>query len=207
MATPKSPFRVYQQFLSAKACESIVDDLGFYMPDVSEDGTPIKMFRHHEESSNTIYSHFKQVIPELERYYGFEHRGTEQFTFEFIPEGCTTDPICENSNYINKKWARVRDRDITGMLFLSTYQDKVPFDSDYEVYGGKLEFPQHDFGFNPERGTLIMYPSGPHFINAFAPIISGDLFVARFHLAASLPFLYDPQQFPGDYTNWFSDIE
>lgn len=207
MATPKSPFKVYQNFLSAKACESIVDDLGFYDPDIDEEGNPIKMYRHHEPSRNIIYSHFKQLIPELEQYYNFSHRGTEDLTFEFMAQGCVTEPLCENSNYTSKKWARVRDRDITGLLFLSTYQDKIPFDNDYEVYGGKLEFPQHNFGFTPERGTLLMYPSGPHFINAFAPILSGDLFVVRFHLAGQMPFLYNPKEFPGDYTNWFNNLK
>ena len=105
MATSKSPFKVYQNFLSAKACESIVDELGFYVPDTDEEGNPIKMFRHHEPSSVKIYSHFKQLIPQLEQYYDFSHRGTEDLTFEFIAEGCTPVPLCENSNYINKKWA------------------------------------------------------------------------------------------------------
>ena len=91
-------------------------------------------------------------------------------------------------------------------MFLSDYSENYPFDSDYEVYGGKLEFPQHDFGFNPERGTLIMYPSGPHFINAFSEVLAGDLFAARFHFGTHMPFLYNPEEFPGDYTNWFSDL-
>ena len=207
MASPKSPFKVYQNFISPKACEKIVDDLGFYLPDVNVEGEPMKMTRHHPKSNDLIYEYAKNIIPELQSYYGYQHRGTETITFEYIPEGCSPEPISENSNYVGKKWARVRDRDISAILFLSSHQDHIPFDSDYEVYGGKLEFPQHNFGFNPERGTLITYPSGPHFINAFAPIIAGDLFVARFHFAAEMPYLYNPNNFPGNYTNWFNDLE
>ena len=207
MASPKSPFKVYENFISPKVCEQIVEDLGFYGADVDEKGHPIKMFRHDEKSNNLIYSRFQQIIPELQQYYGYNHRGTEVITFEYVPEECISEPLCENSNYVSKKWARVRDRDISFMLFLSEYQEKVPFDHDYEVYGGKLEFPQHGFGFNPNRGTLVAYPSGPHFINAFAPVIAGDLFVARFHVAAEMPYLYNPNDFPGDYTNWFNDLE
>ncbi len=206
MASAKSPFKIYQHFLSAKLCEIIVDATGFCTPDVDASGKPIKMFRHHEPSSNLIYSQFKHIIPKIEQYYDFNHRGTEDLTFEYISEGCTSQPLCENSTYIHQKWVRVRDRDITGLLFLSKYQDQVPFDTDYEVYGGKLEFPQHDFGFNPERGTLILYPSGPHFINAFSPIITGDLFAVRFHLTGHSPYLYNPQQFPGDYKTWFTNL-
>ena len=206
MATPKSPFKVYQHFLSPKYCENIVDSLGFYDPDINQEGDPIKMFRHHEESSKLIYSRIQQIIPGMEKYYNIKHRGTEDVTFEYLAQGTKSDPLCENANYIKKKWARVRDRDITGLLFLSDYREEPPFDNAYEVYGGKLEFPQHNFGFNPERGTLILYPSGPHFINAFSEVAAGDLFVARFHFAAEMPYLYNPEDFPGSYANWFTGL-
>ena len=206
MATPKSPFKIYRNFLSPKFCEDVVDDLGFYTPDVDAEGRPIKMYRHHEPSSMLIYSRIKQIIPDVEEYYSVEHRGTEDITFEYIATGVKPEPICENSSYIRKKWTRIRDRDLTGLLFLSDYQEEVPFDRDYEVYGGKLEFPQHGFSFEPERGTLVVYPSGPHFINAFSEVFAGDLFVARFHFGTELPFLYNPAEFPGDYTSWFRDL-
>ena len=207
MAISKSPFYVIRDFLSPKQCEIIVDDLGYYSPDFDKEGNPIKMMRHHQESEKLIYEKFKPLIPTLEKYYNFEHRGTEFITFEFYPEGHIPEPHCENSKWINKKWVRTKDRDFSIILFLSDYQDNIPFDSDYEVYGGKLEFPQHKFGFNPERGTLIIFPSGPHFINAIAEINAGDLFLAKFHLAAKTPYLYQPSEFPGDYRTWFEDLE
>ncbi len=206
MATPKSPFYVVQNFISNKFCEIIVDNLEFYSPDVNKDGQPIKMMRNHEESENIIYDKFKFLLPELEKYYGFEERGTELITFEFIAEGVEPEAVCDNSKWINKKWVRTKDRDFSVVLFLSDYQDQIPFSHDYECYGGKLEFLQHQFGFNPERGTLVVYPSGPHFINAFADIIAGDLFVAKFHVACQRPFIYQPDQFPGNYLSWFSDL-
>ncbi len=181
--------------------------MGFYGSDIDEDGHPTKMLRHNNKSNDLIYNKVVPIIPNLQKYYNYTHRGTEIITFEYVPEGCIPEPISENSNYVNRKWARVRDRDISAIVFLSDYQDQIPFDSGYEVYGGKLEFPQHGFGFNPIRGTMIVYPSGPHFINAFAPIIAGDLFVARFHFAAEMPYMYNPNDFPGDYTNWFNDLE
>lgn len=202
----KSPFMVFRNFLSPKACEEIVDSLGFYTPDTNSDGDPIVMDRYNEEYEAVIFEKIQDVIPTLTEHYDFEYRGTESVTFEYHAQGTKPTPHSENSNYIRKKWVRTKDRDITAVLFLSDYNHNVPFDSDYEVYGGKLEFPQHGFGFNAERGTLIVFPSGPHFINANADIVYGDLHLARIHIAAQQPYLYDPKLFPGDYRSWFKDM-
>jgi hypothetical protein len=207
MAVPKSPFYVVQDFLTPKQCEMIVDNLGYYEPDVDKEGNPIKMMRNHEESEKIVYGKFQPLIADLEKYYDFEHRGTELVTFEFLAEGVKPEAISDNSKWVNKKWVRTKDRDFSAVLFLSDYQDDLPFDSDYEVYGGKLEFLQHKFGFNPERGTLIVYPSSPHFINAISEIVAGDLFLARFYVAATIPYLYQPADFPGNYLSWFSDLQ
>jgi hypothetical protein len=205
MAVARSPFMVFEDFLSPKMCESIVDELGFYSPDTDPSGAPIKMYRFNQKAEDLIFERFQQIIPQIMDHYETKYRGTEQVIFEYFAEGTVSEPLCENSNYIKKKWVRTKDRDITAVLFLSDYNDDPPFDSDYEVYGGKLEFPQHQFGFNPQRGTLVVYPSGPHFINASAAIVSGDLHQARIHLAAAEPFLYNPQKFPGDYRSWFKN--
>ena len=206
MATPKSPFVVIQNFISPKVCENIIYKTGIFSPDVDPEGKPLLMVRHNESAEDIIYSQFEQLIPDLEQYYDFSHTGTEQVQFEFYPEDYTADCRCENSKYITKKWTRVYNRDISAILFLSDYNDNPPFDSEYEVYGGKLEFPQHNFGFNPQRGTLVVFPSGPHFINGNAAIQYGDMFQARFHLTSAMPYLYQPDMFPGDYTNWFNHL-
>jgi hypothetical protein len=207
MATPKSPFYVVQDFLTPKQCEMIVDALGYYESDVDKKGKPIKMMRHHSDAEKIVYGKFQTLIPTLEKYYDFVHRGTEIVTFEYHAEGVEPEAVSDNSKWVNKKWIRTKDRDFSAVLFLSDYQEDLPFDSDYEVYGGKLEFLQHKFGFNPERGTLIVYPSSPHFINAFSQVIAGDLFVARFYMAGTMPYLYQPVDFPGNYLSWFNDLE
>lgn len=203
----KSPFYVEQEFLSPLLCEQIADDLNFIYPDKDQNDKPIKSFKSHERSEEVIFQHLRRHIPKMEAHYGFEYRGTTTMSFEWYPQGCQGEsPRCENSEYINKQWARTRDRDITGVLFLCDYQDHVPFDNDFEVYGGKIEFPQHQFGFNPQRGTLIFFPSGAHFLNCATPIQVGDLFQVRFHIAATVPYMYNPTDFPGDYTSWFEEI-
>ncbi len=203
MAKSKSPFYVIEGFMSPKICEQIVDGLGFYTPDFDPEGNPIKMYRYKEDAEDIVFDHLQAVIPQIMAYYDAEYQGTETIQFEYFGEGIVPVPICENSDYLNKKWVRTKQRDISAILFFSDYNEAVPFDSDYECYGGKLEFPQHGFSFIPQRGTLIVYPSVPHFINATSMIEYGELVQARIHMATKLPYLYDPEQFPGSYKTWF----
>lgn len=207
MAVAKSPFKIYRNFLSAKVCEQFCNLVGFTDPDYTPEGNPLKMIKHNPIFEEIVFARLQSVIPELEQYYGIEYKGTEEIIIEWFSEGVQGNPICENSHYLRKKWVRTLSRDLSAILFMSDYQDETPFDSDYEVYGGKLEFPQHGFGFNPERGTLIVYPSVPHFINATAMINAGELYQARIEMSATRPFLYNPESFPGDYRTWFRDIE
>lgn len=205
MAVAKSPFRIFEHFISPKVCEQISDAIGFTDPDTDVTGKPIKMIKHNALLEEVVYTRLLSIIPDLEQYYGIEYKGTEQIMVEWFCEGVTGNPTCDNSQYLRKKWVRTLPRDLTGILFMSDYQDSSDFDSQYEVYGGKLEFPQHGFGFNPTRGTLVVYPSVPHFINATSEIKAGELYQARIHIAATAPFLYDPNKFPGTYKDWFAD--
>jgi len=203
MSTNRSPFYVIEGFASPKTCEQVVDLLDFYTPDTDPEGNPIKMYRYKEDAEEIIFNHLQPYIPQIMEYYDTVYQGTETIQFEFFSEGIVPTPICENSNYLNKKWVRTKNRDISAILFLFDYNDSPPFDSDYECYGGKLEFPQHRFSFVPQRGTLIVYPSVPHFINATSMVLYGEMIQARIHMATQLPYLYDPKHFPGDYTTWF----
>lgn len=203
----KSPFLVFRHLLSPKYCEQIVDNLDLFTPDYDHQGRPIPVIRHHEPSEQIIYSTIEPLIDSIHEYYQTDgHRGTERLQFEFYSQGTIGTVHCENSDYLRRKWVKTRDRDLSAILFLSDYNDDPPFDTDYEVYGGKVEFPQHHFGFNPERGTLIVFPSSPHFINAITQVIEGDLFIARTHFAAKSTYMYDPEMFPGDYRSWFKNI-
>lgn len=199
----KSPFLVYRLFISPLLTEEIIDSLDVNTPDIDKKGNPLRLTRHHDKSEKILFDRLQVIIPEIEKHYGIHYRGTEHLMFEWYPQGSRGELRSENSDYLRKKWVRTKDRDISAVLFLSDYNDKVPFESEFEVYGGKLEFPQHQFSFNPNRGTLIIFPSVPHFINATSTILAGDLFQVRIHTAASVPFLYDPKKFPGDFREWF----
>lgn len=203
----KSPFLVKQEFISPLLCEDIVDMLELTVPDIDLEEHPLRTVRMNERAELILFDYIEQIIPEIEDYYDLEYKGTEQMVFEWYTEECDGyEPHCENSSYIQKKWMRTKDRDLTGVIFLSDYQERVPFDNDFEVYGGKLEFAQHGFGFNPQRGTLIIFPSVPHFINNTTEVLAGDLYQVRFHIAAQTPYAYNPKLFPGDYRTWFNEV-
>ncbi|TFG99962.1 hypothetical protein E4H12_00800 [Candidatus Thorarchaeota archaeon] len=202
----RSPFYVIEEFISPLACEEMIDILNYTVPDVDKDGYPIFSTRSNERAGAIIYERLLYVLPELQAYYEFLYKGTHPIQFEWFPTGSANTPHAENSEFLRGKWMRSQAKDFTGVLFMADYQDKVPFEKEYEVLGGKLEFPQHAFGFNPIRGTMIVFPSDPHFINASTQTLIGDLFQARIHIAAQTPYLYQPEKFPGNYLSWFQSL-
>lgn len=201
--TPKSPFIIYQEFLSPLLCEEVIELMNVTTPDFDPYGDPIPSIRHNNKSEEFIFDRIKQLYPKIQKHYNVEYRGTEKMLFEWYPQGTEDKMTCDSSEFINGKWVRTRDRDITAILFLTDYSKSAAFDSLYEVYGGKLEFPNHGFGFNPERGTLIIFPASPHFINVSSPVLVGDLFQVRINIATKRPFLYQPSEFPGNFLSWF----
>jgi hypothetical protein len=201
----KSPFYVIQEFISPLVCEDLVDDADFNHPDVDKDQKPVLTKKRSDIAEQVVFDRVRQVTPAILAHYGnLQYRGTERVSFEWIAAGCAGIAAhCENSERIERKWVRMHARDLTCVLFLSDLQDQPGFDDTYECYGGKLEFPQHYFGFNPQRGTLVVFPSEPHFINQTTPVVLGNLYQARFHIACQSPFLYNPKDFPGNYITWF----
>lgn len=203
--TIKCPFYVVEEFVSPLMCEEIIDRVNFTVPNTDKEGHEVATIKTSDAAEEFLYTRFQTLIPELTKYYGLTYKGMERISFEWYPPGSQGKFVCENSEYLRKKWLRTRARDITSILFLSDYNEHPPFDSEYEVYGGKLEFNQHAFGFNPTRGTLITFPSDPHFINITSPVYVGELYQARIQLASTTPFIYQPNDYQGNYTTWFRD--
>lgn len=199
----KSPFYIIEEFVSPLLCEEIIDSVNFTTPDTDKEGHPVKTFKTCDTAEEVIYERMVSHIPNIMAYYEQTYQGTERIMFEWFTEGSAGGFVCENSERLRNKWLRVRQRDLTCVLFLSDYQDNIPFSQDYEVYGGKLEFIQHNFGFNPRRGTLVIFPSDPHFINATSVVQAGDLCQARIQIATQRPFIYNPAGYTGNYTTWF----
>jgi hypothetical protein len=202
----RSPFYIVEEFVSPLLCEQIIDMVNYTIPDKDKEGHYIKTIKTCDAAEEILYDRLRLALPELMAYYRQIYKGTERMHFEWLPEGSTGEFTCENSQFLRGKWLRTKPRDFTGILFLSDFQENVPFEKEYEVYGGKLEFTQHSFGFNPVRGTLVVFPSDPHFINITAPILAGDLYQVRMQLATNQPYLYNPRDFPGNYTTWFKNL-
>lgn len=200
----KSPFFVVPDFISPLLCEDLVDMCDFVEPDMTVEGKPAMTIRKPEQAQQIIFDRLLAIIPKLEQHYGVKYKGTEPISIEWFPTGSEGQLGSENSEFLRGKWVQVRARTLTCVLFLSDYQDTPPFDQEFEGYGGKLEFPQHQFGFNPKRGTLVVFPSAPHFINKTTNVVAGNLYQAKVQIATSSQFLYNPSEFPGNYTTWFN---
>lgn len=203
MISKTCPFYVVEEFLSPLLCEEIIDIVDFTVPNKDKDGNEVLTTKTCSAAEGLIFERLTQLLPEIQAHYRFSYKGTEPLKFEWYPPGAVGAMAAENSEYLRNKWVRVRPCDLTAILFLSDYQEQPNFDAEYEVYGGKLEFPQHQFGFNPQRGTLVVFPSDPHFINQTSMINVGDLYQVRMQMVGTQPYIYDPSKFPGNYTTWF----
>jgi len=209
MTYSKSPFQVFQNFLDRSTCDKIAETVRV-VPTVNDEGKPQSMERHHTPSEAIIYEQFKPYAPKIEAHFdGFKYRGCEHLVFQQFPvngEKYAEPPHCENSVFKRKKWIKVKDRDLTGVLWLKDYQESPPFNVKTQVLGGKLEFPTYNFGLQPQKGTLVIYPADPHFISLVTTILVGELQCVRFHLVAETPWIYPAEKFPGDFRSWFQEI-
>ncbi len=204
----KSPFFLIRHFLPPSLCEQIIDYLPFSDPDVDKNGYPLPQYVTNDTCQTTIINRITSstLIQQLEDHFiGFEFKGSTKFSFVRLTEQCRgIEPHGENCAFINGKWAQVKPYDLTCYIALNENNDRMPFDASYEVYGGKYQFINHQFGFMPERGTLIVHPSSPHFVNAHGEIKFGELTFVKFHLVSQTPMIYQPTDYPGNFTTWFT---
>lgn len=206
-AAMKSPFVIHQDFFSPLQCEKLIQLIGFDHCTRTPEDKPDKTIRSSELGDQMIFEKLEPLIPSLEEHYNLKYAGTAPMTYEWYPEGCQQQPPqAENSKFLRKKWVKVYNRELTGIVFLSQYQDQGTLDPACDVYGGKIQFPQHDFSLQSETGSLVIYPSYPHFVSVISQIDLGNLYLARFHIAAKEPWLYDPKQYQGTYKEWFEKI-
>lgn len=207
-----SPFHVIEEFLSPLNCERIIAELGITVPSIDEDGRPLKHERFIKDSelSNLLRDRLGEHVPAIQARYQALVKGMEtplfQQYFEDPKHPCELHG-CENAKYVRKKWVKVKDIDLVGYAWLKDYGSGVPLDPRHETYGGKLEFPAYNFSLLPQRGTLVLFPAGPHFITAISPVLVGSLEQIKITIKLTTQddglYLYQPADFPGDYTSWF----
>lgn len=210
----KSPFLVFQYLLDSKFCDQIAQEVRVE-PSVDQDGTPEAMERHYVPLEDQIFEKVKPLIPQIESHYEIKYRGTEHLLFQqFPPTGNkpAEPPHCENAVFKRKKWIRVKERDLTGIIWLKDYQESPPFDPKTQVLGGKLEFPVYSFGLQPQKGTLVIYPANERFISLTSAVLVGELQCIRLHICGGVGengesiWMYQPDKFPGDFRTWFSEV-
>ena len=210
--TVKSPFYVIEHFISPSWCDVISSEYGIKVPTADTDGQPLKHERFlHTAEATQLQQRVQEHVGEIENRYGAVVANMEtplfQQWFENPGKPCQTHG-CENAKFLRKKWVKTKDVDLVGYLWLKDFNSGVPLDPRYETYGGKLEFPAYNFSLVPQRGTLVLYPAGPHFISAISPVLVGSL--EQIKITVKLVkqngemYLYQPSEFPGTYQSWFT---
>lgn len=124
----KSPFVLFENFVSPLMCEDIIDRLDHTTPDRDEKNNPHKTIKFNRLTEIRLLPGIEEeLVPYLEQYYGYEHKGISPFEFEWFPErGTVPQARCENSEYVNGKWHRVNNHDFVGIIFLNSQQETVP---------------------------------------------------------------------------------
>ena len=163
--TNKSPFLVIQDFISPETAIKLASKIRLE-PSLNDEGIPSSIEKYNLEEESQIFEQFKSHMPNVEKHYDMKIRGVEHLLFQQFPvtNEPAEQPQCGNSVFKRKKWIKVKDRDLTGILWLKDYQDKQPFSLYSEVYGGKLEFKVFNFSFQPQAGSLVLFPAVPNFI-------------------------------------------
>ncbi len=203
--TSTSPFLIIEDAVSPLQCEKIVDSVEFLSLDVDKLNRPIETTKTTDVGSDIIHKKIRQYQTDILAKYGSNILDIDKTRVIWSDSTVSPRPMCDNSTRIKDKWLRVHNRDLTAIVFMSDFNDRPPFDGEFEVYGGKLEFPSHGFGFNPVRGTMVIMPSDPHFTHVFSPISMGHLFVSKTFITLERPLIYSPKNFPGTWREWLTD--
>ena len=216
MSKTHSPFITVEHFLSPSVCEQIIKELAISTPTVDDKtGEPMKHERILKDSAvgALFKTGLEARVKQIEETYNGSVVSMEPPTFTQYfedPRKPAERHGCENAKYLRKKWVKVKDIDLVGYIWLKDYNAGIPLDPRFEVYGGKLEFAAYNFSLLPQRGTLVLFPAGPHFITAISPVLVGSL--EQVKVTVKLKdgdghWLYQPTNFPGTYSDWFAEQE
>lgn len=199
------PFFIVKNFISPLACESIINDLRVLKtkPNIGQNGMPKKMTLMNKLNTIRLAETLDPYVSSMEEHFGFHYKGTHDIFFEWYPENSKVEPPKSDGFAKNKDgWVRYKEIDFTGILWLNDYNEVPPFDPAYESYGGKLEFPNFDISFNPERGTLIVFPSAPNFVYTVSGVSIGSLTQAKFVIRAETPYNFEREKFNCNPADW-----
>jgi hypothetical protein len=209
----KSPFLIVHDFLSPMMCEKIINSAQVITPDTDGNGDPVKSERHISAFDTEIAERFRCLIPDIEQRYDCSYKALEKPTLQYFPENPKSPaqgPGCENAKFLRRQWVVHKDVDLVGFVWLKDFNDQVPLDVRHEVYGAKMEFPAFNFSLVPQRGTLVLFPAGPHFITVISHVFLGDMYQLKLNACISeknnAKWFYQPQNFPGTWQDWLSEF-
>jgi hypothetical protein len=214
MSNVRSPFLTVEDFISPATCERLIKELGIAPTPVEPNQPQIKNERILKdiEYATMFRDLMQQQVGRIEEQYNASIVGMEPPVFQQYfedPKNPCEIHGCESAKYMRKKWVKTKDVDLVGYLWLKDYGGGVPLDPRFEVYGGKLEFPAYNFSIVPQRGTLVLFPAGPHFITAISPVLVGSLeqikITVKLKNTNGEMWIYQPSNFPGTYQEWFSE--
>lgn len=200
---PKSPILIIEDFLSPLECEDIISRALTRVKLDNSDFEKQKITLHDPITQNRLAERIESLSYHMEEYFGYEHREVYNIEINILPEGHKKmQPVCENSVNLNG-WTRGNNKDFVCMVFLVDKHEDGMIDLDFEVSGGLLQMIKHNFSISPKRGTLVVFPGDSNFLYNFSDIEIGDLIFLKFWVSATVPYVYNRENFPGNYTNWF----
>jgi hypothetical protein len=200
----KSPFILQEDFIPFEQCEDIVLSLKHTLPNRDMKNTPIRTIKTNQLAEIRLTEKLDALLDVAEQYYGFSTLNISPFKFEWLAEGYKSEPPRpDNASYFDGKWVKSKDFDFTVLIFLGSSKNSSIRDTLMESFGGKVEFLNHQLTIIPKAGTMLMFPSNDYFINTYTDVAMGNMNVIRIHITAQTPFVYDKNQYPGDYRTWF----
>lgn len=204
---PKSPFLVIEDFINPDDCDGVIAEFPFGAPTRNEH---TNAFEKTELMSPFVTSLIEDQLvlqgPIINSYFNVELDDLRSVTCERYPSGWKT-PVAAPEGHAKglNGWIKTADVDLFGVVFLTqAFSHAETFDPNFNVMGGNFEFPNFQFGFKPEPGTLVVYPSAPNFASAITAVKLGELYMLRIRMSTRVPYTYQPHMFPGKFTDWFA---
>lgn len=201
----KSPFLVIENFISPLLADEIIVNTNFNTPDLYPDDKPMVTTKFDEEFDDIISDRInKLVVPILAKHFDTSISTIHPIEIEMLVPDAHVPVHADGFNLVDNNWVKTKPWDFTAILFLSEHTNETNIDDLTQCNGGKLEFINFNFSFNPTVGTLIVFPNDPRFSNASSYVKIGECYQIRIHLQSDIMYLYDPSKFKGSPDIWFS---
>jgi len=151
----------------------------FLSPLKCRDDNVLKIVEHRFTDYTTI----------IEQYYNVK---VKEISSPILSNDCNI--TCDNSIY-KRNWIRKNDYDFTGYIALSNYSKDVPFDEDYDVYGGELIFKNYGIKISPTMGDLIIFPSCANFLHYHNKPLVGKFNYIKLFITCENPYIFNFKEF------------